>query len=123
MTYRTAEESREANVTYHLVPEPVWSARGGEATYVPDAFEADGFIHCTNGLERLREVANQFYTGDDRRYLALALDMTRIMAEVRYDDPDRIFPHIYGPLNTDAVIRMFDAERETDGTFTRFRGR
>lgn len=118
MEYRTAAGSRDAKVTYHLVPEPIWIERGDAQEYLPDAFEADGFIHCTNGLDPLIEIANMFYRSDDRPYLVLALDVDRIRSEVRYDDPDQIYPHIYGPLNTDAVIGTFDVVREPDGGFS-----
>lgn len=120
MEHRTADESRNARITYHLVPEPVWTERGNEGEYVPDAFEADGFIHCTNGLEPLTDVANMFYKGDDRPYVALAIDVEKIRSELRYDDPHHIYPHIYGPLNTDAVIGVFDARRSADGSFEGF---
>lgn len=120
MIHQTAEQSREANVTYHLVPVPVWEESGGEPEYMPEAFEADGFIHCTNGLEPLRQMGNIFYKNDDRKHLVLVLDTTRITSEVRYDDPDEIYPHIYGPLNTDAVIGTLTVEREADGAFSRF---
>lgn len=120
MEYRTAEESRSAGVTYHLVPVPAWTERGSSGTCVPEAYDADGFIHCTNGLEPLLAVANLFYTGDARQYRALVLDVSRIRAEVRYDDEHEVYPHIYGPLNTDAVIGELRVERGVDGAFTGF---
>jgi uncharacterized protein (DUF952 family) len=116
--HRTAEESRDAGVTYHLVPSPVWVERGKAETYVPEAYDADGFIHCTNGLEPLLAVANMFYIGDERQYLVLVLEVSRIRSDVRYDDEHRVYPHIYGPLNTDAVIGELLVERAQDGTFT-----
>ncbi len=118
MEYRTANESREAGVTYHLVPMPVWAERGAADTYVPEAYEADGFIHCTNGLEPLLAVANMFYTADERQYEVLVLDVSRIQSDVRYDDEEQVYPHIYGPLNTNAVIGELLVEREDDGTFS-----
>ena len=117
MEHKTAEASRAANVAYHLVPEQVWLEHGGKATYLPEAFEADGFIHCTNGLDPLLEVANMFYKADDRDYLVLVLDLPAIEPEVRYDDPDQIYPHIYGPLNTSAVRGQLRVSRTDDGTF------
>ncbi|MDQ4045603.1 MAG: DUF952 domain-containing protein [Chloroflexota bacterium] len=123
MIYQTAEESREAGVAYHLVPAPLWQEFAGEPAYVPDSYDADGFIHCTNGLAPLRDVANMFYAGDARDHLVLVLDVTRITSEVRYDDPERIYPHIYGPLNVDAVIDVLVAEQDADGTFIGFRER
>lgn len=120
MEYRTAEESRVANVAYHLVPAPVWETRGDAATYLPEAWEQDGFIHTTNGLDPLLEVANMFYAGDARRYMVLVLDTTKLASELRYDDEARVYPHIYGPLNTDAVIGTLSVERDAEGRFTGF---
>jgi uncharacterized protein (DUF952 family) len=47
----------------------------------------------------------------------LELDPSRIRAEVRFDDPESVFPHLYGPLNTDAVVRVRKMERGPNGEF------
>jgi uncharacterized protein (DUF952 family) len=115
--YRSAAESREAGVTYHLVPVPVWDAASGEATYVPEAYDADGFIHCTNGIDEIVAVGNLFYQGDPRPFQVLALDVDQIEAEVRYDAPGEVYPHIYGPLNASAVIATYSVIRDDAGRF------
>jgi len=115
--HRTAAETRAAGVTYHLVPATVWAERKDAAEYVPEAYDQDGFIHCTNGLDELVKVANMFYTSDPRPFQALVLDTATIASEVRYDDPNETYPHIYGPLNTDAVIGELAVTRADDGTF------
>jgi uncharacterized protein (DUF952 family) len=102
------------------VPVEYWEANGGGDSYTPEAFEADGFIHCTNGLERLLWVANEFYTGDARQFMVLVLDVASIESPVRYDDPDDDFPHIYGPLNTSAVTGHLNATRDEAGSFVSF---
>jgi uncharacterized protein (DUF952 family) len=115
--HRSAAESREAGVTYHLVPAPVWATASGEASYVPEAFAADGFIHCTNGIDEVVAVGNLFYQGDPRPFQVLALDINRIEPEVRYDAPGEVYPHIYGALNTDAVIAVYPVVRDEAGRF------
>ena len=47
----------------------------------------------------------------------LYIDQDRVTSPIRYDDPDKVFPHIYGPLNRDAIIAVMDIDREADGTF------
>lgn len=119
MTSETRDASRQpAGQTLHLVPEPVWEAHRDAPTYTPEAFAADGFIHCTDGEDNLLRVANTFYQNDPRPYLVLVLDVDRLRSPVRYDDPDRIYPHIYGPLNLDAVVAVRRAVRLADGSFS-----
>lgn len=118
--YKTAAQSRAAGVTYHLVPDEVWSQYGNSEEYLPEAFEEDGFIHCTNGLQELVAVGNRYYTADHRRYRALILRIDKIDSAVRYDDSEETFPHIYGPLNVDAVVGILSALRDELGKFISF---
>lgn len=122
LTYRisSADESRDAGIAYHLTPVEVWERQKATGRYVPEAFERDGFIHATNGLDPLLEVANLFYQGDDRDYRVLILSVPAIGANVRYDDDNRIYPHIYGPLNASAVIGELTVQRDSAGKFVGF---
>lgn len=120
MRYQTPEESRSAGIAYHLAPVEVWERQKVAGTYVPEAFEQDGFIHATNGLERLQWVANEFYTSDTRPHTVLVLDVARLSSPMRYDDEHEHFPHIYGPLNVDAVIGELSVVRGEDGSFLSF---
>jgi uncharacterized protein (DUF952 family) len=119
LLYDTALASRNANIAYHLIPLPVWEAQAHLAYYKPEAYDADGFIHLTVGLEPLLTVANMFYTSDSRQYRVLVLDMKKIEAEIKYEDPERNYPHVYGLLNTDAVIGELGIERNAQGRFVR----
>ena len=118
--YATAEESRRAGIAYHLTPADVWARQKESGSYLPEAYAQDGFIHTTNGLDPLLEVANLFYQGDGRDYRVLVLSVPELTSEVRYDDENHIYPHIYGPLNTSAVIGELDVQRAGDGAFLGF---
>lgn len=119
MEHATAAAARTANITYHLVPVDYWETHGGQAAYTPEAYDQDGFIHCTNGTAELITVANMFYTADPREFVVLILDVEAIESDVRYDDDGQVYPHIYGPLNTSSVIGSLPVERSADGTFVR----
>lgn len=105
--------------TLHLTPKDVWDRQRNQSEYIPEAYERDGFIHCTDGDENLLSVATLFYSNDARDFVVLTLAVDKIRSEVKYEDPDRIYPHIYGPLNTDAVIGIKAIERSADGQFDR----
>ena len=85
--------------------------------YVPVAFVREGFIHLTNGAAELAAVGNRYYRADPRPYLALRIDLARVRAPIRYDDPGRIYPHVHGSLNRDAIVAVLEAPRRPDGTF------
>jgi uncharacterized protein (DUF952 family) len=101
----------------HLAPVDVWNRYAHADHYVPDAYEADGFIHLTIGEANLMEVANLFYKDDPRDYLVLTLDQSKIAAPVQFDDDSGRYPHVYGHLNTNAVVAVSAVRRAVDGTF------
>ena len=117
-----ASERVPSGETLHLVPAPIWEAHQGAETYLPEHFDQDGFIHCTDGDAQLLGGANLFYQADPRPYVVLTLAVDQLTSPVRYDDPAGTFPHIYGPLNLDAVVGVRRAVRLADGAFASFEG-
>jgi uncharacterized protein (DUF952 family) len=120
MHYATVEESRSAGIAYHLAPAEIWERQKTAGSYIPEAFEQDGFIHATNGLEKLLWVANEFYREDRRPHTVLVIDISNLSSPLRYDDPEEAFPHIYGPINADAVVGELRVERGDDGAYVAF---
>src|SRR6266536_1112136 len=90
--------------TYHLVPREEYERGDPAVEYLPSAYEADGFIHLTDGADELAATGNRHYRADPRPFLVLVIDLARVRAPVRYEDPRRVYPHIYGPLNRDASV-------------------
>jgi uncharacterized protein (DUF952 family) len=106
-------------ITFHLAPREVWDAQRDGGVYVPEAFAADGFVHCTDGEAAVLDTANRYYRSDGRAYVVLSIEVDALEAQVRYEDPGRIFPHVYGPIETAAVTLVRAVERDADGRFLR----
>ena len=104
-------------LTFHLVARDVWAAQRANDTYTPEAFAADGFVHCTDGEAAVIDTANRYYRDDPRVYVVLTIDVDALSSEVKYEDAARIFPHVYGPIETRAVREVRDVRRAADGTF------
>lgn len=102
------------HIIYHLVHADYWNSLDANAPYLTHNFDSDGFIHCTKGLDKLLQVANTFYRDVAGDFLLLTLDERRVYAPVKYEGG---FPHIYGPLNRDAVIAIRPMKRREDGRF------
>ncbi len=113
----------------HLVPASEFHACDGAASYVPRQFEKDGFIHCAVDAAVLLQVANRFYRQVSEELLVLVIDPARVAAQIRYEPPGhpdgtpatsdetRLFPHIYGPLEREAIVSIRTALRAPDGFF------
>jgi len=98
------------------------------APYLPDGFDRDGFIHCTREPEILLQIANAVFRDVPGELLVLVIDPANVTAEVRFEPPvppptpdsplsQHLFPHIYGPLNRDAIVAIRTAQRAADGMF------
>lgn len=105
-----------ASLTWHLVPAEEWQATPADAPYLPAAFAQDGFIHTTHTAEEVAAAGTRYYKDDPRPYLAILIEVRRLTSPWRYDGDHR-FPHIYGPLNRDAVLAVHPAPRTLHGAF------
>jgi uncharacterized protein (DUF952 family) len=103
--------------TYHLVPKDHWEASDPAGDYLPEPFAEEGFIHTTHQPEELVAVANRSYRDDPRPYLVLHIDVAKVRAPIRIEDPGGRYPHIYGPLNRDAIVAVTAAARDDTGEF------
>jgi uncharacterized protein (DUF952 family) len=108
-------------VTLHLIPAARWEAWRADpdpaAPYTPPGYEAEGFVHCTDGDAEMLAVANRFYAADPGAFVVLDLDLALVGAPWRYDDPGSPYPHVYGPLRRDAVLGVRAVDRVADGHF------
>lgn len=107
------------HLIYHLVPQAVWAAAPTDQPYTPADYEREGFIHCTQGEAQVAVVANRYYRHDARVWLVLIIDEDAVVPAIKYE-PGRdgqLYPHIYGPLNRDAVITSQVMPRDPDGSF------
>ena len=125
-SYRDSGSSNLAvvsSVIYHIATRADWerSLEGGEYTRssVDTTLAEEGFIHAS-AASQVAGTANRFYRDVPGDLVLLVIDVGLLRAEVRYEDvpgADRPFPHIYGPLNVDAVVAARPFAPRPDGTF------
>ena len=107
---------------YHIASAADWEQASRDGEYMTStrglSLAEQGFIHASTAPQ-VAPVANAFY-GDDQDLVVLVIDTGRLEPELRYepvpgwDDP---FPHIYGPLNVDAVAATIPAGQGCLGRF------
>ena len=102
----------------HLAERSRWAAAHVSGAYAPDAFGAEGFVHCCDPAQ-IEGVANRLYRGRDDLVL-LVIEENRLAAEVRRENlegGDEPYPHVYGPIELDAVVAVQELLSGPDGRF------
>ena len=96
-------------VIYHIAEAADWERARRDGQYTISTrgrtLAEEGFIHASTA-EQVPLVADAYYR-DAPDLVLLVIDTERVRPELRYEQvpgqPDP-YPHIYGPLNLDAVI-------------------
>jgi uncharacterized protein (DUF952 family) len=114
-------------VILHLLPESTWRALGGSGTYLPASYAEDGFVHCSAGDDVMLAVANAFYAEEPDELVVWDIDPGHLTSEVRWEPAEgspppgvptsTLFPHVYGPIVLDAVVRTRRLVRDAEGRF------
>jgi uncharacterized protein (DUF952 family) len=102
---------------FHIATRHDWDAAARAGEYRADTLETEGFIHCSEA-HQVAGVANVRFRGRED-LLLLWIDPALVEAEIKYEDASDgsgKFPHIYGPINTDAIARAGDYQEES-GSF------
>ena len=103
------------DITYHMVPRKYYESLSESEDYFPAQFPQDGFIHCTDGEYIVSVIAFNIFRRLDDELLVMFIDKERVIATVQYDDPDKLFPHIYGGLNRNAIVKISQMVRDRKG--------
>jgi len=112
---------------YHIASRKAWREAQQRGDYRVESLETEGFIHCSTDTQVL-PVAEKYYPGQ-RGLLLLMIDPARLSSDLRWEPPSgaapppgvpagELFPHIYGPVNLDAIVKVFDLETNPDGKHT-----
>lgn len=104
--------------TFHLVPVAAWRAADPEAAYRAASLDDEGFIHCTDGEAELLATADRHYRDDPRPFLVIELDLERVGSPWHVEDARGIYPHVFGPIDRAAIVRVRALERDPEGRFT-----
>ena len=107
-------------LTYHLVPRDRWDASDPREPLAAPSLATEGFVHCTDGVANLVATANRHYAMEPGPFVVLSVDLDRITSAWSVDDPDRIYPNIFGPIDRPAIVGLVEAPRDDRGTFLPF---
>jgi len=106
------------NIITHITSQENWKKAREKGNYINKSLEDEGFIHCST-LEQVPGVANALFKGVNGLVL-LYINERKLESGVIYEDlydTGIRFPHVYGPINLEAVERVRAFQPGPDGQF------
>jgi len=91
-------------VIYHVTTAGDWDAARKKGYYEHPSLTAEGFIHCSQE-NQVAGVLDRYFGGQSN-LVKLVIDTDRLTSHFVFDwspSTQDTFPHIYGPINLDAV--------------------
>ncbi len=115
----------------HICPRAAWDAAQSAGEYSAPSLATEGYIHCSTSAQ-MQRTANKYYAGV-RGLALLVIDPAKVAVGVR-EEPSgswlaenpgvpheqytgELYPHIYGVINLDSVLRVVAYEPDSEGSF------
>jgi uncharacterized protein (DUF952 family) len=92
-------------IIYHIATADSWNAARKKGFYEHASLKKEGFIHCSQD-HQVAGVLQRYFDGQTG-LVKLVIDTDKLMSKYVFDwspSAHDTFPHIYGTINTDAVI-------------------
>ena len=96
-------------IIYHVTTAADWKAARQKGFYDHPSLTDEGFIHCSQE-HQVAGVLERYFTGKTD-LVKLVIDTDKLDCKFVFDwSPSTAdtFPHVYGTINTDAVINIVE---------------
>ena len=96
---------------FHVATRSDWESARASGSYTTSTLgrtlAEEGFIHASR-VEQWQGVLERFYAGVTEPLVLLVIETELLTSPVVEEVPDgatETFPHVYGPINTSAVVQ------------------
>lgn len=93
-------------IIYHVTTRSEWNRAKQDGFYAHPSLQTEGFIHCSED-HQVAGVLERYFEGQ-KDLVKLVIDTDKLSSKFVFDwSPSMAdtFPHIYGPINIEAVIK------------------
>jgi uncharacterized protein (DUF952 family) len=92
-------------IIYHITTKADWKEAQQKGFYIHPSLNEEGFIHCSEEGQ-VAGVLERYFQGQ-ADLVKLVIDTNKLKSNyIQEWSPSTLdtYPHVYGPINTDAVI-------------------
>ena len=103
----------------HITKKEIWEKIKQNEVYEPESLKSDGFIHCSK-INQVVKVANYLFS-EEKNLVLLCIDEEKVNSRIVFEDlyqAGEKYPHIYGPMEVEAVTAVYDFNPDEKGSFT-----
>jgi uncharacterized protein (DUF952 family) len=94
-------------IIYHITTDSTWNNAREIGVYTVPSLKEEGFIHCSQ-QNQLADVKQRYFEGRND-LLLLSIDTDKLTSPFIFEWSPSVqdtFPHVYGPINLDAVAEV-----------------
>ncbi len=97
-------------IIYHIVLPEIWAKFKDQNFYYAASLQTEGFIHCSFA-DQIAGVLERYYHGV-KQVLILHLETEKLTSKLinEASTNNEIYPHIYGQINIDAIVKIEEKE-------------
>lgn len=91
-------------IIYHITTKALWEDAAEKGFYEAFSLKDEGFIHCCL-QDQVQDVLQRYFQGQ-KELVKLEIETDKLTTPFYYEWSPSVgntFPHIYGPINLDAV--------------------
>ena len=92
-------------IIYHVTTASAWNTACENGFYEAPSLQSEGFIHCAED-HQVAGVLERYFKGKEK-LVKLVINTDKLTSKYMFDWSPSVadtFPHIYGPINIDAVV-------------------
>ena len=89
---------------YHVTTKDAWEKASAAGEYIADTIATEGFMHASYA-HQLKGVLERYYQGK-KDLILLHIDESKLLSPLKIELAPSVnedFPHVYGPVNINAV--------------------
>jgi uncharacterized protein (DUF952 family) len=102
---------------YHIVTLTEWELQKNAQMYIHSSLAIEGFIHASTA-EQLQATIQRYYANEES-VMILKIEVAKLKNTLKYElapSINQLFPHIFGALNSAAIVEVREVEVGGDTT-------